>query len=338
MYLLAIETSCDDTAAAVLSGTQVLSNIRHTQIEHEKWGGVVPELASRLHVQNILPVVLEALDQAGIHKHQLSGVAVTFGPGLMGCLLVGVNFAKTLALALGIPLIAVNHLQAHALSPFIGCVSEMIFPYIGLIVSGGHTQILEVSSPFKMRILGQSIDDAVGEAFDKIAKMMGFPYPGGPHIDRGALGGDAKKYPFTRPKVKEFDFSFSGIKTQFRYFLEKKQANDPSFLDKERHHICASIQHALVGILLHKVEGALKRTRITRLAIGGGVSMNRELRDRFTHRMKELSINLHLPQPDVTTDNAAMVGLVGYYKYINNDFADVTLRPKARTPNLTDGS
>ena len=328
-YILAIEFSFEYTAVAVLHGTRVLSNVCHTQSDHQKWGGVVPELASRMHLKNILPVLLQALDQAEVSHHQLSSIAATFGPGLMGSLLVGSHFAKGLSVGWRLPLIAVNHLQGHALSPLLGSIEPIIYPYLSLIISGGHTQIVKVSSPYEMKVLGQSIDDAVGEAFDKIAKMMGLGYPGGPWIDHYALGGESEKFRFTKPKVRGLDFSFSGIKTQFLYFIREKVAQNTNFIEEEKSHLCASIQRALVNILIDKVQAALHLTQIKRLGLGGGVSLNSEVRRRFAE-LTDQGVSVYLPQKEFTTDNAAMIGLVAYYKFLKQQFSTLSSRPRAR--------
>ena len=316
-YLLAIESSCDDTAAAILHNDKVLSNVVATQEIHQQYGGVVPELASRAHQQNIVPVVTAALRKANIDKKELSAIAFTSGPGLLGSLLVGTSFAKSLALGLDIPLIDVNHMQAHILAHFIDeeGYEKPTFPFLAMTISGGHTQIVRVDSYFQMSVIGETIDDAVGEAFDKSAKLLGLPYPGGPLIDKWAAKGNPKAFPFTRPKVGELNFSFSGLKTQIMYFIQKQVQQNPDFVEQNIADVCASIQHTIVGILMDKLKKAVKQTGITQVAIGGGVSANSGIRHALTEAEKNLGWKTYLPKFEYTTDNAAMIGIVGYLKY-----------------------
>lgn len=316
-FILAIESSCDDTAAAVLNNDIVLSNVVASQAIHQEYGGVVPELASRAHQQNIVPVVAAALRKANIDKKELSAVAFTSGPGLLGSLLVGTSFAKSFALGLDIPLIDVNHMQAHILAHFIKEEghSKPTFPFLGITISGGHTQIVRVDNYFKMEVIGTTIDDAVGEAFDKSAKLMGLPYPGGPLIDTYAQKGNPKAFPFTIPNVKGLNFSFSGLKTQIMYFLEKEKAKDPDFLLKYRNDVCASIQYTIVQILIKKIKKASLETGIRTIAIGGGVSANSGIRKALKEGEKKYGWTTFLPKFEYTTDNAAMIGIVGYLKF-----------------------
>ena len=316
-YLLAIESSCDDTAAAILHNDKVLSNVVATQEIHQQYGGVVPELASRAHQQNIVPVVTAALRKANIDKKELNAIAFTSGPGLLGSLLVGTSFAKSLALGLDIPLIDVNHMQAHILAHFIEeeGYEKPSFPFLAMTISGGHTQIVRVDSYFQMSVIGESIDDAVGEAFDKSAKLLGLPYPGGPLIDKWAAKGNPKAFPFTRPKVGELNFSFSGLKTQIMYFIQKQVQQNPDFVAQNIADVCASIQYTIVGILMDKLKKAVKQTGITRVAIGGGVSANSGIRHALSEAEKNLGWKTYLPKFEYTTDNAAMIGIVGYLKY-----------------------
>ena len=316
-YLLAIESSCDDTAAAILHNDKVLSNVVATQEIHQQYGGVVPELASRAHQQNIVPVVTAALRKANIDKKELSAIAFTSGPGLLGSLLVGTSFAKSLALGLDIPLIDVNHMQAHILAHFIDeeGYEKPTFPFLAMTISGGHTQIVRVDSYFQMSVIGETIDDAVGEAFDKSAKLLGLPYPGGPLVDTWAAKGNPKAFPFTRPKVEGLNFSFSGLKTQIMYFIQKQVKENPDFIAQNIADVCASIQHTIVGILMDKLKKAVKQTGITQIAIGGGVSANSGIRNALTEAEKNLGWKTYLPKFEYTTDNAAMIGIVGYLKY-----------------------
>jgi len=323
-YILAIESSCDDTAAAVLRDIKVLSNVVARQAIHEEYGGVVPELASRAHQQNIVPTVDIALKKANIKPDQLSAIAYTQGPGLMGSLLVGSSFAKSMAMALGIPLIAVNHMQAHILAHFIEeeGYKKPTFPFLALTISGGHTQIINVRSFFEMEVIGETTDDAVGEAFDKSAKILGLPYPGGPLIDQYAQKGNPKKYTFTHPKVAGLDFSFSGLKTQILYFIQKNVAQNPRFIEENLTDICASIQHTIVEILMDKLQKAVIQTGIQQIAIGGGVSANSGIRTALKTAETERNWQTFVPKFEYTTDNAAMIGIVGYYKLIENNFEE----------------
>lgn len=331
-YIVAIESSCDDTAAAVLADNKVLSNVVARQEIHEEYGGVVPELASRAHQQNIVPVVDIALKKAGITKEQLDGIAFTQGPGLMGSLLVGGSFAKSLALALDIPLIAVNHMHAHILCHFIeeNGYDQPTFPFLALTISGGHTQIVQVNSFFDLKILGETTDDAVGEAFDKSAKILGFPYPGGPLIDKYAKEGNPKAYPFTKPKVEGLNFSFSGLKTQFLYFIQKQVAENPNFIAENKADICASIQHTIIKILMDKLKLAVEMTGITQIAIGGGVSANSGIRTTLQEAEQKYKWKTYIPKFEYTTDNAAMIGIVGYYRFKESLFVDSSVVSKAR--------
>ena len=332
IYILGIESSCDDTSASVIFNGKVLSNIVANQEVHTKYGGVVPELASRAHQQNIVPVVQQAIKLAGITKKQLSGIAFTKGPGLMGSLLVGTSFAKSLALGLDIPLIDVNHMQGHILAHFIEEVDSKkpIFPFVCLTISGGHTQIVKVKNHFDMEVLGETIDDAVGEAYDKSAKILGLPYPGGPLVDKYAQLGNPKAYPFTKPKVGDLQFSFSGLKTQFLYFIQKKEKENPDFIKENLHDICASIQYTIVEILIGKLKNAVKETGIKHIAIAGGVSANSEIRKRLQLAEKHWGWTTYVPKFEYTTDNAAMIAITGYLKYLNKDYADVSVTAEAR--------
>ncbi|GGG09828.1 tRNA N6-adenosine threonylcarbamoyltransferase [Dokdonia pacifica] len=336
-YLLAIESSCDDTAAAILHNDKVLSNVVATQEIHEQYGGVVPELASRAHQQNIVPVVTAALRKANIDKKELSAIAFTSGPGLLGSLLVGTSFAKSLALGLNIPLIDVNHMQAHILAHFIDedGYEKPSFPFLAMTISGGHTQIVRVDSYFQMSVIGETIDDAVGEAFDKSAKLLGLPYPGGPLIDKWAAKGNPKTFPFTRPKVEGLNFSFSGLKTQIMYFMQKQIQQNPNFIEENIADICASIQYTIVGILMDKIKKAVKQTGITQVAIGGGVSANKGIRHALKEAEKNMGWKTYLPKFEYTTDNAAMIGIVGYLKYREelvekNNYVDTGVQAQSR--------
>ena len=332
IYILGIESSCDDTSASVICNGKVLSNVVANQEVHSKYGGVVPELASRAHQQNIVPVVQQALEQAKITKEKLTAIAFTRGPGLMGSLLVGTSFAKSLALGLEIPLLDVNHMQAHILAHFIEDEGNKIpsFPFICLTISGGHTQIVKVTDHFKMEILGETIDDAVGEAFDKSAKILGLPYPGGPLIDKHAKLGNPKAFPFTKPKVGDLDFSFSGLKTGILYFIQKQQRINSNFIEENLNDICASIQYTIVEILMEKLKNAVKHTNIKHVAIAGGVSANSEIRARLKLGEKHFGWTTYIPKFEYTTDNAAMIAITGYLKYLNKAYADVSVTAKAR--------
>ena len=332
VYILAIESSCDDTSASVICNTKVLSNVTANQEVHAKYGGVVPELASRAHQQNIVPVVQQALEQANITKEKLSAIAFTKGPGLMGSLLVGTSFAKSLALALDIPLLAINHMQAHILAHFIedSATKQPSFPFVCLTISGGHTQIVKVKDYFKMEVLGGTIDDAVGEAYDKSAKILGLTYPGGPLIDKYAQLGNPKAYSFTKPKVGDLEFSFSGLKTGILYFIQKQERINPNFIKENLYDICASIQYTIVEILMDKLKNTVKQTGIKQIAIAGGVSANSEIRKRLILAEKHFGWTTFIPKFEYTTDNAAMIGISGYFKYMNKSFSDSSITAKAR--------
>jgi N6-L-threonylcarbamoyladenine synthase len=332
IYTLAIESSCDDTSAAVLLNDKVLSNVVAGQPIHEQYGGVVPELASRAHQQNIVPVVDIAIKKAGITKDQLSCIAFTQGPGLMGSLLVGGSFAKSMSMALDIPLIAVNHMKAHILAHFIAeeGYPKPEFPFLALTISGGHTQIVQVNSFFDMKIIGETTDDAVGEAFDKSAKILGLPYPGGPLVDKYAQEGNPKAFPFTKPRVPGLNFSFSGLKTQILYFVQKSVIENPNFIEENKADICASIQYTIVNILMDKLKLAVQETGIKRIAIGGGVSANSGIRKTLKEAESKLGWTTYIPKFEYTTDNAAMIGIVGYYNYIENNFSNASVVSKAR--------
>jgi len=332
VFILAIESSCDDTAAAVLQNEKVLSNVVANQLIHQQYGGVVPELASRAHQQNIVPVIDAALQKAKIDKNQLSAIAFTQGPGLMGSLLVGSSFAKSLSLALGIPLIAVNHMHAHILAHFIDedGFDKPEFPFLALTISGGHTQIVKVNGFFDMEIIGETTDDAVGEAFDKSAKILGLPYPGGPLIDKYAQLGNPKAFAFTKPKMPGLDFSFSGLKTQILYFVQKNVAANPDFISENLNDICASIQNIIIQILMDKLKLAVAETGITQVAIGGGVSANSGIRTTLKNAESKYGWKTFIPKFEYTTDNAAMIGIVGYQKYSHQKFENETVVSKAR--------
>lgn len=332
VFILAIESSCDDTAAAVLCNDKVLSNVVARQSIHEEYGGVVPELASRAHQQNIVPVIDVALKKAGVTKEQLSAIAFTQGPGLMGSLLVGASFAKSLALALNIPLVAVNHMHAHILAHFISeeGYDKPSFPFLALTISGGHTQIVKVNDFFHMEIIGETTDDAVGEAFDKTAKILGLPYPGGPLIDQYAKEGNPKKYVFTKPKVDGLDFSFSGLKTQILYFIQKHVAENPNFIEDHKADICASVQHTIIEILMDKLKLAVAETGLTQIAIGGGVSANSGIRTTLKEAEGKYGWTTFIPKFEYTTDNAAMIGIVGYQKYLADKFSENDVVSRAR--------
>lgn len=321
-YILAIESSCDDTAAAVLHNDKTLANVVAGQDVHRQYGGVVPELASRAHQQHIVPVVHAALDKANIKKSELSAIAFTSGPGLMGSLLVGTSFAKSLAMALDIPLIDVNHMQAHILAHFIDeeGYDKPEFPFLAMTISGGHTQIVRVDDYFDMTVIGETLDDAVGEAFDKSAKILGLPYPGGPLLDKLAREGNPDAFSFTKPKVKGLDFSFSGLKTAVLYFYQREIEKDPDFVKKNLNDICASIQYTIVEILMDKIRKAVKKTGITQVAIGGGVSANSGIRKALQEAEGRYGWKTYVPKFEYTTDNAAMIGIVGYLKYQQSDF------------------
>lgn len=330
--ILAIESSCDDTSAAVLRDDRILSNVIASQKVHEQYGGVVPELASRAHQQNIIPVVDAALRQADVDRQAIDAVAFTRGPGLLGSLMVGVSFAKGFAQAMDIPLVEVNHLQAHVLSHFIRRDDNPLpqFPFICLLVSGGHTQILLLRDYFDMEVLGQTIDDAAGEAIDKAAKIMDLGYPGGPVIDRLAKEGNDDAYHFATPSIPGYDYSFSGVKTSFLYFLRDQLKNDPQFIDRHKADLCASIQRCIVDFLLRKLERAVLSSGVRQVAIAGGVSANSRLREGLQRLGQRHHWDVFIPPFQFCTDNAAMVGIAGYFKYLHHDFADISLPPYAR--------
>jgi N6-L-threonylcarbamoyladenine synthase len=332
IYILGIESSCDDTAASVLCNGEILSNVVANQAIHEKYGGVVPELASRAHQQNIVPVVDQALEQAGISASELNAIAFTQGPGLMGSLLVGTSFAKSLAYGLNRPLIDVNHMQAHILAHFIEKegYEKPEFPFLAMTISGGHTQIVRVDAYFKMTVIGETIDDAVGEAFDKSGKILGLGYPAGPEIDKRAKLGNPKAFNFTKPKVAGLNFSFSGLKTAILYFVQKQLKENPEFIEAHLNDVCASIQYTIVEILMDKLKLAVKETGISRIAIGGGVSANSGIRAALKQAETQRGWDTFVPAFEYTTDNAAMIAIVGYLKYLEGDFADQTIMATAR--------
>lgn len=334
VLILGIESSCDDTSAAVLRNDEVLSNVVASQSVHAEYGGVVPELASRAHQSNIVPVVNSAIEQAGIDKRNLDSIAVTIGPGLMGSLLVGTSFAKSMSTALKIPLIGVNHMQAHILAHFIKSDSQTPpkFPFLCLTISGGHTQIVIVKDDLDMELIGTTLDDAAGEAFDKAAKLLGLGYPGGPKIDHHAKNGDPSKYKFTKPKVEKADMSFSGIKSSLLYFLQKEMKQDERFIEQNLDDICASYQNAVVSYLFEKLEWAVNHTGISDIAIAGGVSANSLVRSELLMRANIKKWNVHIPEFQFCTDNAAMVGIAGYKMYLQRLFAPLDVRPLARMP------
>lgn len=331
--ILGIESSCDDTSAAVIVDGLLRSNVIASQSVHEEYGGVVPELASRAHQQNIVPVVDAAIRRAGISRGDLSAVAFTRGPGLIGSLLVGTSFAKGLSLGLRIPMVDVNHLHAHVLSHFIREKESDItppFPYLCLLVSGGNSQIILVKSPRDMEILGRTIDDAAGEAFDKCAKAMGLPYPGGPHIDRLAAEGDPTRFHFARPRIPGLNYSFSGLKTSFLYTLRDELRKDPEFIEKNRPDLAASLQATIIAILTAKLSKAIDATRVKAVAIGGGVSANSGVRAAVAELCRKKGIQAFIPERRFTTDNAAMVAMAGYFKYMEGDFCPYDAVPYAR--------
>lgn len=332
--ILGIESSCDDTSAAVVQDGIMLSNVIASQAVHSAYGGVVPELASRAHQQNIIPVVDQAIKQAGISKDEISAIAFTRGPGLLGSLLVGVSFAKGFALAGNIPMIEINHLQGHVLSQFVHekgkDVKNPSFPFLTLLVSGGHTQIIKVNDYFDMEIIGSTIDDAAGEAFDKCAKVMGLGYPGGPVIDKHAHMGNPKAYTFAKPHIPGLDFSFSGLKTSFLYTLRDAMDGNQNYIDEHLDDLCASLQFTIVSILIDKLKKAVKETGIKQITIGGGVAANQELRDTLSETAKRMGWEVFIPERKYTTDNAAMIAGAGYYKYLKGEFASMDLAPDAR--------
>ncbi len=332
IYILGIESSCDDTAAAIICNGKVLSNVVANQKIHEAYGGVVPELASRAHQQNIVPVVHQALEKAGIKKEQLNAIAFTRGPGLMGSLLVGTSFAKSLAYGLNIPLIDVNHMQAHILAHFIDeeGFDKPSFPFLAMTISGGHTQIVKVNSYFNMDVLGETIDDAVGEAYDKSGKVLGLGYPAGPEMDKRAQLGNPKAFKFTKPKVDGLNFSFSGLKTAILYFVQRETQKNPDFIKENLNDICASIQYTIIGILMDKIKLAAKETGIGQIAIGGGVSANSGIRKALKSGEQKFGWKTFIPKFEFTTDNAAMIAIVGYLKYLEGDFAHHDIMASAR--------
>ena len=328
VFILAIESSCDDTAAAVLQNDKVLSNVVANQLIHTQYGGVVPELASRAHQQNIVPVIDAALKKANIKKEQLSAIAFTQGPGLMGSLLVGSSFAKSMALALQIPLIAVNHMQAHILAHFIDeeGFEKPTFPFLALTISGGHTQIVRVNDFFDMEIIGETTDDAVGEAFDKSAKILGLPYPGGPLVDKYAQLGNPKAFAFTKPKVPGLDFSFSGLKTAILYFIQKKVIENPNFIEENLNDICASIQHTIIEILMDKLKLAVTETGIKQITVGGGVSANSGIRNTLKEAEQKYGWKTYIPKFEYCTDNAAMIAYAGCQRLLAGQQDDLESR------------
>lgn len=327
IIILGIESSCDDTSAAVIKDGVLLSNVTASQAVHEAYGGVVPELASRAHQQNIVPVVSEALKRAGVSKDELSAVAFTRGPGLMGSLLVGVSFAKGFARALGIPMVEVNHLQGHVLAHFIKEPDEVHaspkFPFLCLLVSGGNSQIIRVNAYNDMEVLGQTIDDAAGEAIDKCSKVMGLGYPGGPIIDKLARQGNPKAYTFSKPHIPGYDYSFSGLKTSFLYSLRDWMKDDPDFIEHHKVDLAASLEHTIVDILMEKLRKAVKDTGINEVAVAGGVSANNGLRNAFREHAAKYGWNIYIPKFGYTTDNAAMIAMTGYFKYQDKDFCSI---------------
>ncbi|MBI2271283.1 MAG: tRNA (adenosine(37)-N6)-threonylcarbamoyltransferase complex transferase subunit TsaD [Bacteroidetes bacterium] len=335
MIILGIESSCDDTAAAVIQDGKLLANIVAGQGIHQQYGGIVPELASRAHQQNIVPLVDSALKKADITKEQLSAVAFTRGPGLIGSLLVGTSFAKGFAMALNIPLIEVHHMQAHVLAHFITDNSDKPhpeFPFLCLTVSGGHTQIVLVKDHLGMKIIGETIDDAAGEAFDKSAKIMGLPYPGGPFIDQLAEKGNPDKFKFPHPQIPELNFSFSGLKTSFLYFINEQVKRENDFIEKNKADLCASIQKTIIDILLAKLKLAAKQHNISRIAVAGGVSANKGLRKALEEEARKSNWSLFIPPFEYCTDNAAMIAITGYYKFLIKDFCDQNTTATARYP------
>ena len=331
--ILGIESSCDDTSAAVIKDGLLLSNVIASQKVHEEYGGVVPELASRAHQQNIVPVVDTAIRRAGISPSDISAIAFTRGPGLLGSLLVGTSFAKGMAIGLGCKIVDVNHLHGHVLSHFIrNAETDRVpeFPYLCLLISGGNSQIILVNSPRDMQVLGQTIDDAAGEAFDKCAKIMGLPYPGGPHIDRLSQEGDPKRFKFAKPHIPELDYSFSGLKTSFLYTLRDNVKADPDFIEKNKADLAASLQATIIAILLDKLDKAVRKTGVKTVAIGGGVSANSGVRAAIADYCANHNLTAFIPERAFTTDNAAMVAIAGYFKYLDGDFCSMDAAPYAR--------
>lgn len=332
IYILGIESSCDDTAASVIHNGRILSNVVASQNIHAEYGGVVPELASRAHQQNIVPVVHQALKKANINKEDLNAIAFTRGPGLMGSLLVGTSFAKSLAFGLNIPLIDVNHMQGHILAHFIDepGFTKPPFPFLAMTISGGHTQIVKVDDYFDMTVIGETIDDAVGEAFDKSGKILGLGYPAGPEIDKRAKLGNPKAFTFTKPRVDGLNFSFSGLKTAILYFIQREVKANPNFIEENLNDICASIQYTIIGILIDKLKLATKNTGITHIAIGGGVSANTGIRQALKDGEQKFGWTTYVPKFEFTTDNAAMIAIVGYLKYLEGNFAEQNVVASAR--------
>ena len=327
--ILGIESSCDETSAAICRNGKILSNFIANQKVHEQFGGVVPELASRAHMQNIVPVIDISLEQAGVDLNSIDAIAFTQAPGLIGSLLVGSQFAKSLALAVNKPLISVHHMQAHVMANLIAD-KKPSFPFLCLTVSGGHTQIVRVNSTSDMQVIGETRDDAVGEAFDKSAKLLGLPYPGGPLIDKYAKEGNATRFQFAEPQIEGFDFSFSGLKTSILYFLQKEKQKDPDFIERNLADICASIQSTIITILLKKLKRAALQTGITELCLAGGVSANSGLRKSFEALCQDNHWNAYIPAFEYCTDNAAMIAITGYYKYLNKEFTDLSVSASAR--------
>lgn len=332
IIILGIESSCDDTSAAVLKNNTILSNLIARQDIHEQYGGVVPELASRAHQQNIIPVVDAALKKAGVSKEEIDAVAFTRGPGLMGSLVVGTSFAKAFSMAMGIPMVDVNHMVGHVLAHFIDDEGKEKpeFPFLCLTVSGGHTQIVLVEDHLKMKVIGTTIDDAAGEAFDKAAKLLGFPYPGGPLIDKHSKNGDSSKFTFSKPSIPGYDYSFSGLKTSILYFLQKQTKEDPDFISKNLDDLCASIQQTVIEILLKKLVKAAKELNIKHLAIAGGVSANSGLRSAIHDTGNKLGWKVFIPKFEYCTDNAAMIAITGKYMFEKGLFADQSIAATAR--------
>jgi N6-L-threonylcarbamoyladenine synthase len=334
IIILGIESSCDDTSAAVIRDRVLLSNVIANQVVHEKYGGVVPELASRAHQQNIVPVVDQAIREAGISRSEINAVAFTRGPGLLGSLLVGTSFTKGFTAALGIPMIEVNHLKAHIMAHFIqteeGKDHSPPFPFLCLLVSGGHTQLVLVHGTDQMELVGKTIDDAAGEAFDKCAKIMGLPYPGGPHIDRLAAGGDPDRFSFSKPRLEGFDYSFSGLKTSFLYFVRDQLREDPDFIGKHPADLAASLQRTVVEILMHQLKRAAKNLKIRQIALAGGVSANSGLRDALRSEAERKGWTVFIPPLRFTTDNAAMIAITGHFRYLKGEFASEDIAPQAR--------
>ena len=326
--ILAIESSCDDTSAAVSKDGKILANIISSQQVHEAWGGVVPELASRAHMKNIIVTVDAAMKKAGVSNEELDAIAFTRGPGLIGSLLVGVSFAKGLGMSLALPLIEVNHMQAHVMANFIDDTPS--FPHLCMTVSGGHTQIILVRGPLDMTVIGETLDDAAGEAFDKSAKLLGLPYPGGPMIDKLAKLGDPNKFRFAKPQIKAYDFSFSGVKTSILYFIQAQVRENPNFVAENLNDLCASIQKTIIDILIKKLEAAAIAFDVREIALAGGVSANSELRKRFTELGAKHKWKTHIPKFEYCTDNAGMIAMVGHYKFERQEFCSYDIEPIAR--------